>query len=214
MPPRTHHQIIICRLALRLQGQITMNRSPHVFLVPQALNPHRRNLRRMLRHQLIQRLPLPESIVSRMLDHLLRPRQLIQSIEPRISARRSRPAETLIVVEGTPYHIIALVLLGRLAGRVIEVGLTERAVMKPVVTHPSVHHGTLRSRHLQRRMRIEQRRHHGEPLIGRADHAHASVRFGSVLHQPVDGVIGIRNVVRRGAVQRSANRPRHHVVAL
>ena len=63
-------------------------------------------------------------------------------------------------------------------------------------------------------MRIEQRHHHREALVGRADHAHAPVRFGRVLHQPIDGVLGVGRVVGRRGVERAADRPGHQVVAL
>ena len=87
---------------------------------------------------------------------------------------------------------------------VIEVGLAEGAVVEPVVAHPSVHHGAFGRRHFQRRMRAEQRHDHGEAFIGRADHAHAAVRFRGVLHQPVDGVVGVGDVV--GSSRCSAGR--------
>src|SRR5882757_8869555 len=115
----------------RLQGQITMNRSPHVFLVPQTLNPHGRYFRWMLRHQLVERLPLPEGVVSRMFDHLLSPPQLIEAIEASISASRPRAPEGVIVVESVAANGLAFRFHGRLAGSVIEVSLTERAIVKP-----------------------------------------------------------------------------------
>src|SRR5712692_11957304 len=136
-------------LPRRLKGQVTMNRAPHVLLVPQALNPHGRYLRGVLRNQLVERLPLPEGVVSGMFDHLLSPRQLIEAMQASISASRPRPAEGFIVVVGIAIHGLTFILLGRLPGGVIEVGLTERAVVKPVIAHPSVYHGTLRSSDLQ-----------------------------------------------------------------
>ena len=63
-------------------------------------------------------------------------------------------------------------------------------------------------------MRIEQRHDDGEAFVGRTNHADAAVRFGSVLHQPVDGVVGIGDVIRGGRVQRAAHRPRHDIFAL
>ena len=67
--------------------------------------------------------------------------------------------------------------------------------MEPVVTHPAIHHWALRRRDFQRGMRIQQRHHHREAFIGRADHADAPIRFRDVFHQPVDGVVSVRDVV-------------------
>src|SRR5712692_1737084 len=91
----------------RLQGQVTMNRAPHVLLVPQALNPHGRDLRGTQRNQLVERLALPEGVVSRMLDHFLGPRQLIETMQASISARRPRPAEPFVIVEGIAVYELA-----------------------------------------------------------------------------------------------------------
>ena len=132
-----------------------MNRAPHIFLVPQALDPHGRHFRRVLRNQFIESLPLPEGIVGRMFDDLLGPWQLVKAMQSRIIARRSRPAEGLIVVVGIAATGSPSPLC-RLAREVIEVGLAKGAVVKPVVAHPSVHHGAFWSSDLQRGVRIEQ----------------------------------------------------------
>ena len=92
-------------------------------------------------------------------------------------------------------------LAGGLAEEVIEVGLAERAVVEPVVAHPAVNHRAFRRRYLQRGMRIQQRHDHGEAFVGRADHADPAVRLRHVLHQPIDGVIGVRSVVGAGGVE-------------
>src|SRR5437660_5147318 len=108
-----------------------------------------------------------------MLDHLLSPRQWIETMQPSISARRARPAEPFVVVVGIAVHELAFILLGGLPGGVIEVELAEGAIVKPVIAHPSVHHGTLRRRDLQGWMRTEQRHDDREALVRRADHADA-----------------------------------------
>ena len=86
--------------------------------------------------------------------------------------------------------------------------------MEPVVAHPAVDHRAHRRRDLQRRMRVHQGHHHGEALVGAAQHADAAVRLGHVLHQPLDRVVGVGGVIGRRRVQRPAQRAREHVVAL
>src|SRR3981081_3282842 len=98
----------------RLQRQITMNRSPHVLLVPQPLNPHGRYFRWMLRNQLVERLPLPEGVVSRMFDHLLSPPRLIEAVEMSISASGPSASEGFIVVESIAANGLAFRFHGRL----------------------------------------------------------------------------------------------------
>ena len=60
----------------------------------------------------------------------------------------------------------------------------------------------------------EQRHHDREALVRRADHADAAVRFGRVLHEPVDGVIGVGHVIALVGLSGPRNRARHYVVAL
>ena len=63
-------------------------------------------------------------------------------------------------------------------------------------------------------MRVHQRHHRREARVRAPEHAHLAVGLGHVLHQPVDRVVGIRGVVDLAVVQRTAQRPGHHVVAL
>ncbi len=149
----------------------------------------------MLCDQFIERLALPERIVAGMLHHLHRPRQLLEPVQTRIRASGTGAAEGFVIVVGVALNRIARALLGRLLVGVIEIRLAEGAVVEPVVAHPAIHHRALRHGHLQRRMRIEQRHDDREALIGRTDHADAAVRFRRVLHQPVDGVVGIGDVI-------------------
>src|SRR3546814_6033175 len=53
-------------------------------------------------------------------------------------------------------------------------------------------------------------------LVGRSDHPDAAVRFGQVLpvHQPVDGVPRIGDVIDLGRVERADRRPVDDIVAL
>src|SRR5207248_7777256 len=81
VPPGTHYEVVMVHLPFRFKGQVTMNRAPHVLLVPKALDPHRRYLRGTLRNQPVEGLSLPEGVVSRMFDHFLGPRQLIEAMQ-------------------------------------------------------------------------------------------------------------------------------------
>ena len=51
---------------------------------------------------------------------------------------------------------------------------------------------------------MQQRHDDGEAFVGGADHADAAVGFGHVLHQPVDGVVGVGGVVGAGGVEAGA----------
>ncbi len=90
--------------------------------------------------------------------------------------------------------------------------LAERAVVEPVVAHPAVHHRVHRHRHLQRRVRVHQRHQRQEPVVGDADDADLAVALGNVLHQPVDGVVGVGRVVDRRRVLRTTQWTVHDVV--
>jgi len=86
--------------------------------------------------------------------------------------------------------------------------------VKPVVTHPSVHHGIHGYRNFKRRMRIYQRHQRGKTIVRNSENAHPPVTLGDVLHQPVDGVVGVGGVVDGSWILRAAQGPVHHVVTL
>ncbi len=215
VPPRSHHQIIqVVAGIASFHRLVAVVRAPHVFLVPQALQPHGRDLQWCAGHLPIQCLLLPERVIGGMLGHLVPPRNLFQSMGPGIVAGRTGTQEGGVVVQPLAGHRSSLAALGQLAGEVAEIDLPERTVVEPVVAHPAIDHRALRRRHLERRMRIGQRHHHGEAFIGRAEHADASVGLGHVLDQPVDGVPGVGGVIDLGRIQRPAQRTGHHVIAL
>src|SRR5580704_3442892 len=87
-------------LALGLELEIAVDGAPHVFLIPQPLEPHGGNLRRMLCDQLIERLSLPERIVTGMLHHSYIPGQLLEAVLARVIARRTGAAKLFIIVVG------------------------------------------------------------------------------------------------------------------
>ena len=215
VPPRAHDQVVaVVAGVARFHRLVAVDRAPHVLLVPQALQPHGRHLQRGFRHDLVQRLLLPESVVGRVLADFAPPRQLFEPGRARVVAGRAGAEEVAVVVTTCARDRHALATLGGLAGEITEVDLAEGTVVEPVVAHPAVDHRAFRCGHLQRRMRVRQRHHHGEPLVRGAKHADAAVGFRDVLHQPVDGVVGVGRMVDLGVVERSHQRPRDHVVAL
>ena len=96
----------------------------------------------------------------------------------------------------------ALGLVGGLADGVVERTDAEGAVVEPVIAHPAVDHRALRHRGLERRMRIDLRHERRKAQVAGADDADLAVRLRRVLHQPLDGVVGVGRLVDAGVVQR------------
>src|ERR1700685_457612 len=94
MAPWAHHQKVhIIARVLWLNCQVAVDRSPHVFLVPQTLNPHRGNFEWLFAHRFIQRLGLPEGVIGWVFRDFVPPRQLVQApgfgeISPRTSPKK------------------------------------------------------------------------------------------------------------------------------
>ncbi len=212
--PRAHHQVVEgIALVARLHRRIAVDRTPHVFLIPQALQPHRGHLQRRARHHLVQRLFLPERVIGGVFGELVPPRQLLQACSLGEVAGRAGLQEIAVVVVPLARDTGALAALAQLAGEVIEIDLAERAVIEPVVAHPAVDHRAFWHRHLQGGMRVGQRHHHGESFVGRTDHTDLAIGFLDILHQPVDGVPGIGGMVDLAGIERPTQRARHHVIA-
>ncbi len=92
MPPRTHHQkVFVVAGVFRFDRCVAVDRAPHVFLVPQALQPHHRHFQRDFGHDLVERLALPESVVGGVLFHLAPERKLVEAVEAREIAGRAEP---------------------------------------------------------------------------------------------------------------------------
>src|SRR5215470_7505282 len=85
--------------------------------------------------------------------------------------RRSGPPEILVIVVALPHDGIAIALTRGLVRKVIEVRLTEGAVMKPIISHPSIDHRTFGHRGLKRGMRIDECHHNRETFVRTANHA-------------------------------------------
>src|SRR5438093_4453115 len=141
MAPGSHDEEVLCVVGiLGLRRQVTMNGAPHVFLIPESLNPHGRNLQWLPGHRFVERLRLPEHIVGGMLGDFPPPWQLIEACSAREISGGPGAAEVFVIVAGLAYDRAALAFDGRLIGEVIEVDLPERAEMEPVVSHPAIDH--------------------------------------------------------------------------
>ena len=217
VPPRAHHQEVAARLPLRLRLQRFpgVDRAIHILLVEQALFPHGRHVGRVGRDQLVERLPLPETIIGRVLHHALPVRQvgIARLLGPRTG--RADAAELLVIVVDPGHAFGPGALEPGLLAQPRDVGEAKRAVVEPIVAHPPVDHRAFGRRDLQRRVRVQQRHNHRQPLVGGAKHADAAVGFGQVrlVHQPVDRVISVGGVIHLGRVQRADHRAGDDIIA-
>src|SRR5437667_5323682 len=107
---------------------------------------------------------------------------------------RSRAPEVFIVGIALAHDGTALAVGAGLLGEVVEIDLTERAVVEPVVAHPAVDHRTLRHGGFQRGMRIDERHDDREAFVGAADHPNTTIRLGHILHKPIDRAVSISGV--------------------
>src|ERR1700721_849773 len=99
MGPGTQHQIIlVVGYVLRFRSLVAVDRAPHIFLVPQALQPHSRNLQGLGRYGLIESVSLPVSIVCPMRGNLTPEGQLFQASVAREIAGRSPGEEIGVIV--------------------------------------------------------------------------------------------------------------------
>ena len=125
----------------------------------------------------------------------------------------ARGEEQLKLIVGAARDLLALGACGRLGVDVVEVSLPEGAIVEPVIALPAIHHGAHRHRGLERRMRVDERHEHRETLVGGADHADLAVGLRHVLHQPLDGVVGIGCVIDQRGIERPVQRAGHDVIA-
>ena len=214
--PRPHDEEIVAGLALCRERLIRGDRAVHILLVPQPLFPDRRHVGRVGSEQFVERLPLPEGVIRGMRQHPLPIRQLRIAGLIRPRPGRADIAEIVVIVIPTGRRHAALGLVAGLPAKPRDVGEAKRAVMEPVIAHPSIDHRAFRRGDLQRGMRIEQRHRNGEALIRRSDHPDATVRFRQVclVHQPIDRVIGIGDMIDFGRVERADHRAGDHIIPL
>ena len=139
--------------------------------------------------------------------------QLIESVQSRhvASGTGAEPGVVIIVVIRPPPERAAAG--GLLVVDVHQAVEPEGAIVEPIVPPPTVHHGIDRHRGAQRGMGMHECHQRGEAIIGNAQDADLAVALRHVLHQPVDGVIGVGGVIDRRGVERAVQRPGHHVIA-
>ena len=89
--------------------------------------------------------------------------------------------EHVIVVEIAAPPFVLVCARTILLINVRHVLLPERAVVKPVVAHPTVNHRIHRHRNLQRRMRIHQRHQRQKAIVRNPQDADFAVAFRDVL---------------------------------
>src|SRR5882762_4242833 len=89
---------------------------------------------------LIERLSTPELIVGRVLRELVEERQRVDAEAVREVAGRPAGEEQLEVIVHAARDLLAFPAGRGLAIDVVEVGLAESAVVKPVITLPAIRH--------------------------------------------------------------------------
>ena len=117
----------------------------------------------------------------------------------------------IVIVTAPPVLVIfarALLLVD-----VRHVELAERAVVKPVVTSPPVHHGIHRHGHFERRVRIDQRHQRQKTVVGNSQNADLAIRFRNIFNEPVNGVVRVSGMINGRGIQRPMKRAGHDVVA-
>ena len=82
--------------------------------------------------------------------------------------------------------------------------------MEPVIAHPTIDHRAFGHGGLQRAVGVDLCHQRGETEVGTADNADLAIAFGHILHQPVDGVIGVGRLINAGGVQRPGDGAVHH----
>ncbi len=214
--PRSHHEVDVLALRIfRSKRAIQRRTTVDIFLVEQSRNDQHWDLERLFRQQLVHRLVLPELVVRRMLREVAPEPGLLEAARRRHRARRTGAQILNVSVTRSRPPLFGARARGFLSVDVVERRiLPERSVVEPVIAHPAIDHRRERHRNLQGRMRMHHRHHHRVSLIRAADRSHAAVGFGNVLHQPVDGVVGVGDVVGFGRVQRAPHGPRHHILTL
>ena len=122
------------------------------------------------------------------------------SLEQHLVGIRQRPHAQEEVVAVGRLEVEGLQLLVQRIVRTLREGVEEAevlrqeecAVVMDVVAHEPVRDRCLRRRGLERRMGIDHPHRGVEAGIGDAEHADVAVVVRHVLHQPVDGVVGVR----------------------
>ena len=108
VPPRPHdEEVFVVVLVLAFHRRVAVDRTPHVLLVPQPLQPHRRHLEWRVRHGFVECLLAPELVVGRMLGDLAPETELVESRRAREISGRTGAQEVVVVVEAGTHDLLA-----------------------------------------------------------------------------------------------------------
>ncbi len=213
--PRAHRQIDhVPGGILGFQRTVHCGCTVDVLLVPQPVDEHHRHLERITAEHPVHRLRLPEGVVGRMRGKLAPETDLVEPMRLRKRARRPGAHRGVIFVISGPRERRRIVAGRDLLPDVIDPE-PERTVVEPVVAAPAIDHRILGHRHHERGVRVDQRHQRQETVVGNPHDPDLAVRFGEMLHQPVDRVVGVSRIVGvRRVERRVVERRVHHIDAL
>ena len=173
---------------------IAVDRAPHVLLIPETLQPHggdsEGELAMILSSAWLCQNPSYAGCSSTLPEWKLIGRRLACEITGRTRLQKARRIRRIFGC-----GIFEPCLVQRFGRQVVDIRLPKGAVVEPVVSHPPIDHGALGRRNFERGMRMDEGHDDSEALIARTDHADSAVRLVNILHQPVDGVIGVGRIV-------------------
>ena len=202
------------RIVAALDRFIDRRGAVNILLVPQAVDQQCRHGERTAREDPVDCLALPIFVIGRMLSQADPERQLLHAHRLAVSPGRAVAQEGIVIVVTGGKPVLVGLLARGLAVDVADHLLPEGAVVEPVVALPYVDHRVDRHCGFERRVRIYEAHQRGETVVAGADGADAAVGLRHMLHQPVDGVESVGRMVDRRGVERSAQRPVHHIIAL
>src|SRR5438445_10476076 len=188
--PWTHNQkyfVVIC--ILRLDRLVNRDGAVNIFLIPQTVHEQDRDVPWPSGAYPIHRVIAPERVVHGMLQHLPPEADLLEPVTPSKLTCRTRFHVHVVIVKmiGPP---LGLILARRLLLiYVSHVLLAEGAIVKPVIAHPTVHHGIHGYGHFECWMMLHQRHQRQEAIVRNSEDANLAVALRNIFHQPVDGVV-------------------------
>src|SRR5829696_157332 len=126
--PKNQEDLVVVRV-FRLDGLVHRDVAVDVFLVPQTMHEHHRNLQWLRREDFVDSLVAPVSVVTRMLEYLAPEADLFESATATKLTSRARLHKHVVIVEvtGPPEDVIASCCL--LIVDVAHALLPKRAVM-------------------------------------------------------------------------------------
>ncbi len=141
MPRTQHKKNFVVVGVFGFDGLVHRWSSIDIFLIPQAVHQHDRNFQRLTGENSVHGLLAPERVVAGMVKNFSPEAHLFKTVPAAQFACRTRLHEeiVIVVVVGPPFCFV--VAGADLLKNVRHVLLAEGAIVKPVVTHPAIHHG-------------------------------------------------------------------------